>query len=319
MSCGFAVVTKAMRFQLWVFALTILFAIGSQWEHVRCQMSRLTKILTGSVFLCGTIMGIATLMGAGAVNYAQRNYTDYFYVRVLKGEVPGHSMTTIFGANDNIPNGAFETIWPESNGHVFLAAAANLLVSSADTDDTSAGSGARTVKIDCLDSSYDSFTETLTLSGQSGVAMAANCLRVQKMTIQTAGSSDFNEGIVYLGTGSITAGKPAVVHSIMEAELNVSRTGFFTIPNGKTGFLKSLILTADNAKPLVFDYYTSDPAGTGLLTSAFMGHIKNAQVGGVPFVPDRAYLEHTDIQFRAEGNGAASDVQFAATLLLIDN
>ena len=94
----------------------------------------------------------------------------------------------------------------ESNRYTFPTAGATMTISSADANDTSAGTGARTVKVDFLDSTYAEFSETLTLNGQTAVSTSSSdCFRVNTMTVLTAGTGKVNAGKVYVGTGTVTS------------------------------------------------------------------------------------------------------------------
>jgi len=50
----------------------------------------------------------------------------------------------------------------------------------------------------------EEFSEVLTLNGQTGVnTTSEDCFRVNTMTVLSAGSSKFNEGTLYVGTGTM--------------------------------------------------------------------------------------------------------------------
>lgn len=130
-----------------------------------------------------------------------------------------------------------ETIWPESIVYVYRTTASVMKVSSSDIDDDDEDTGARTVVIEGLDSAHDEISETVILNGQTAVNTVKSYLRVHRMRVITAGSTGSNEGIIYSGTGAITAGKPAVVHSHIPIGDNQTLQAIYTIPAGHTGYL----------------------------------------------------------------------------------
>jgi hypothetical protein len=84
-------------------------------------------------------------------------------------------------------------------------------IASASANDTSAGTGARTLKITYLDQTgAGPFTETLTLNGTARVnTVATNICFIEQMEVVTAGSTGSNVGIITLFTLP-TAGGTAI-------------------------------------------------------------------------------------------------------------
>jgi hypothetical protein len=119
----------------------------------------------------------------------------------------------------------------------FPAAALQMTVSSTSANDTSSGTGARTVVIQGLDANYNEVTETVTLNGQTAVTMTASLLRVNYAYVATAGSGDSAAGDIYIGTGTVTAGVPATTYDIIKFDYNTTITGSYTIPAGYTGYV----------------------------------------------------------------------------------
>lgn len=92
-----------------------------------------------------------------------------FYLAVAKGDFTGYSKVSKFGRNASVKSSGYETIWDGSNLYPWPTAAETLEVASSDNDDTSAGTGARTVEIQGLDSNWDPLTETVTMNGGTDV------------------------------------------------------------------------------------------------------------------------------------------------------
>lgn len=179
---------------------------------------------------------IATLLALTCLNsaIAEGPTGPDVWERAAFGSLPGISLVNLFGNNGGITT-TFEPFWPESATYTFLSAnMSSPTISSANANDTSAGTGARTVTVTCVDSAYAVTTGTYTMNGQTGVNVTQSCMVVNSILVATAGSGNANAGIVYVGTGSITAGKPAVVHGLVAAGENVSNQFIYGVPAKKT-------------------------------------------------------------------------------------
>ena len=67
-----------------------------------------------------------------------------FELQVSRGQVDGHNAFFKFGINGAVGT-SVETVWAEGGTYVYPAAATVMKISSSSADDTSAGTGARTI------------------------------------------------------------------------------------------------------------------------------------------------------------------------------
>lgn len=170
-----------------------------------------------------------------------RQFTRDFGLEVRKGNVAGHLLTAIIGHSDTLTTSQI-TIAPSlttqetSQSTINRVGGTPAVVSIASTsaNDTSAGSGARTVKIIGLDVNGDAAFETLTMNGQTAVEGAVVFSAINLTIVITSGGSFRNEGTVHVGTGTFTSGVPAVVMFSMEVNHNKGMTAMYTVPLGKT-------------------------------------------------------------------------------------
>jgi hypothetical protein len=95
-------------------------------------------------------------------------------------------------------------IWTDGGIYVFLTAAETLKVFSSSTNDTSAGTGARTLIILGLDANFDTITEFVTLNGTTAVNTSQSFMRVNGVLCLSAGSGGENEGTISVTKGSDT-------------------------------------------------------------------------------------------------------------------
>ncbi len=162
------------------------------------------------------------------------------------GQIAGTGHIDKFGTNPTIGTTA-HTVWfgdGISADYVFPTAASVMKISSASTNDTSAGTGARTVHIAGLDVNYLEIDETITMNGQTAVNSTKSYLRIHRMKVVTAGTLLTNAGIIYAGTGDVTTGKPAVRYSSIPYAngqgSGQTANAFYTVPANKTAYLQVL-------------------------------------------------------------------------------
>jgi hypothetical protein len=169
-----------------------------------------------------------------------------FELQVSRNQIQGHRSVTVFGFNPDV-DATQVSVWPLPSLITFPASAIQMKVSSTSADDTSAGTGARTVVVQGLDANYNEVTETVTLNGQTAVTMTASLLRVNYAYVGTAGSSNGALGDIYVGTGVVTAGVPATTYDIIKFDYNNTTTGSYTIPAGYTAYLSQGLFSAGQA------------------------------------------------------------------------
>lgn len=153
------------------------------------------------------------------------------------------------GHNTDTSNTTFETVWSEGGFYSWPSSALSMSIASSDADDTSAGTGARTVSVYGYD---DDLLELdpiiITLSGQTPVAIPTDLERVFRAVVDSAGASNGNEGTIRVGTGTFTAGVPTTVYAAIVQpastndgdEVNQSGLAGWTCPSDATCLLESM-------------------------------------------------------------------------------
>ena len=126
-----------------------------------------------------------------------------FELQVSRGQIQGHSTVIVFGYNPDVDT-TEESVWPDGGTVQHPTVASVLKISSSSADDTSAGTGARTVHIEGLDGNYDVVSETVILNGQTAVNTTNSYLYVNSFYVVTAGSGGENAGNINAGTGVVT-------------------------------------------------------------------------------------------------------------------
>jgi len=240
-----------------------------------------------------------------------------FELQVARGQIQAHSVVTIAGYNSDVDT-AWEMITPVGNLS-YPAAALQMTVSSADADDTSAGTGARTVLITGLDANYAVISETVTMNGQTAVTTTNSFLRINSMLVTTAGTSLANEGIIYIGTGTVTSGVPATIYNVISAGFNNATSSQYTIPAGYTGYLATarIGLAQDTGTSLI----TARTRFVGINGIALTGPVlvTNNGISTIDFTYPIAIAEKTRIQGEAIGGAANNEAAGFFELVLIKN
>jgi len=110
-------------------------------------------------------------------------------------------------------------------------------VSSSNANDTSAGTGARTVKVNYLNTSFVLKSETITMNGTNAVNTSASDIAyIESMEVLTVGSGGGNAGTVRIYTQ--TAGDGSIWGSIATGE-NQTFWAHHYVPAGVTCYIIS--------------------------------------------------------------------------------
>ena len=240
-----------------------------------------------------------------------------FELQVARGQIQAHSVVTIAGYNSDVDT-AWEMITPVGDLS-YPAAALQMTVSSSNANDTSAGTGARTVLINGLDANYAVISEAVTLNGQTAVTTTNSFLRINSMLVATAGTGLANAGIIYIGTGTVTSGVPATIYNVISAGFNNTTSSQYTVPAGYTGYLTvaRIGLAQDTGTSLI----TGRTRFVGTNGIALTGPVivTNNGISTIDFPYPIAVAEKTRIQGEAIGGAANNEAAGFFELVLIKN
>lgn len=186
-------------------------------------------------------------MGTYSSATRQGSY-EPFELQVARGQVDGHTSRFRFGWVNSIgttPQTITTTV-AAGSAYVYPSSATVMKVSSASANDTSAGTGARTILVVGLDSTYTQVSETVTLNGQTAVNTVNSYLRITYTEILSTGSGNAQAGIIYIGTGTVTSGVPATIYWQSETTYNNWSFAGFTVPAGYTAYVTSYTITSQS-------------------------------------------------------------------------
>jgi len=169
---------------------------------------------------------------------------DYM-LEIARGNVEGQALTAKVGQKDDI-NTTFEDIWFGGGNLTYPVAAESWEIVSDNANDTSAGSGARTITVTSLDTSYNAQADvTVTLNGTTPVALTGTFFRMQGMFIATAGGLD--QASVATGKITLRVASAGATRGVIPAGSTGDFGSHFTVPLGKTAiFIQSDLFAPKN-------------------------------------------------------------------------
>lgn len=174
-----------------------------------------------------------------------------YYSRAARGLVTGASAVRKFGRNANTGT-SFEPVWLHSGGlTLFGAAGSTLTISSSSGNDTSAGTGARTITVVGVDESWAAQTEVITMNGTSNVTSSLIWGWVNSVTVTTIGTIAARANIGTI-TGITTTGSyPAF---IIAAGQGQTQQACYAVEDGKNLEVYRVRLGSEASKPADFQF-----------------------------------------------------------------
>jgi len=241
-----------------------------------------------------------------------------FELQVSRGQIAFHKTNFKFGFNQDIDN-SLETIWAEGGLYNYLSSASVLKVSSSSTDDDEGGTGAETVQLYGLDADYNEINETVTLDGQTAVNTTNEYLRINRMVVRSAGSNGTNAGVIYAGTGTVTAGVPVNKYATVVAGDGQTLMALWTVPAGYTAYLYQSHITAacTTSNKLLTATIVARPYGEVFQVKDKFGiQVDGGNINQVYRFPLK-FTEKTDIEVRAISDSGSGNVEVSAGLDMI--
>lgn len=240
-----------------------------------------------------------------------------FYLAVAKGDFTGYSNVSKFGYNHSVSQIAYESIWEGSNAYPWMSSADYLQVLSSSANDTSAGTGARTVEIEGLDSNWDVQTETVSMNGTTVVTTTNQFLRIFRAIVVTGGTSLRNEGDITIRDQS-TSTTRALITNGPTSSFGQTLMAVYTIPAGKTGYVVNINFSS--AKDQEQEYRLMARDNTVANAAWNVKEFMTGRGGFSDFVKRaiNKYTEKTDLDLQviSSSNSAAAG---GFEIILIDN
>lgn len=236
---------------------------------------------------------------------ARNSFNSDNFLNIARNRIRNTSHINKFGYNESVGT-VFELI-TDLGTNVLPSSAGVVTLVSASTDDTSAGTGARTVQVEGLDANYAPLTETFTMDGTTNVVGSSSFLRVFRMRVLTAGTEEINAGNI---TASIGGSNVAQIL----ADKGQTLMAVYTIPAGKSGYLTKFQGSLSKNQEAVFKIRVKEFGG-GFNVKGQFGTFSNTITYDYP-IPLR-FKEKTDIQILGKA-GATSEMGAIFDIVLID-
>ncbi len=161
---------------------------------------------------------------------------------ISKGDVSGTSFIHKFGnAPDFDTSDGSVSIW-DGASDAGIDEMTYTYSATADIDSLSSSSAGDTqdIEVQGLDSSYNLVTQTITLTGQTRVALTTDLIRVFRL--KNVGSTNLAGTCYCFVNGATTGGVPNTtsdIRAIIQIGNNQTLMSIYTIPNGKTGYMST--------------------------------------------------------------------------------
>jgi len=214
-----------------------------------------------------------------------------FILEAAAGRVPGYSSERKIGRNIDIDTASVpEDIWGGGGlytGFPTSGSAETVDVFSSSANDTSAGTGARTIRMFGLDADYNEQFEDITLNGTTAVTSTKTWWRLNHASVTSVGSGATNAGEITIRHTTTTAN----VFAVMPAQKGQTSILAYTIPNGKQGLFSQFQLVVEHGSgsgtEVGFEFKIRDNGGAGVERAILYGLATRTS----PFVEQSPFTE----------------------------
>ena len=258
--------------------------------------------------------------------YALQQQSEPYYLAIALGEVSGVQSVEKFGRNDNISSSEDEEIWEGSGTRVFLTEADTMNIVSTSVEDSSSGSGVRSLRINGLDSNYSPLSEDIALSGTTVVTTNGEFLRVHRAHALTVGASSNGSNLgdieIYPTTNGVSQRQAFI--SIGNGQTQLSH---YTVPSGLNAYLVGRQFSVGSAdgttgvkEAKIRQYHREGPNAPWRINGTFNVRSNGTTLSNdVAFTVPVCYPPMTDFKYVASAENNNTSVYIQYTLLLVDN
>jgi hypothetical protein len=268
-----------------------------------------------------------TVVAVTATNSGNLRVTDAESgLAIAKGDVIGHSFVHKFGRAPDFDTGDGEvTVWDGANDALTNEMQYNYSATAIIDSLVSSNSGdTQAIKVEGLDSSYALVTQTITITGQTRKALDTNLIRVNRLI--NVGSTDIAGNVYCYEDTALTAGVPidtTKIRAIIVDGSNQTEMAVYTVPAGKTGYLRQWFASSSGAKKTT-NYLTklkARPFGQ-VFQLKHSSSIADAAPYIHSYIEPEAFTEKTDIEMTASITDTGiteAAVSAGFDIVLVDN
>lgn len=230
--------------------------------------------------------------------------SEPFELQVSRGQIPGHQFVHRMARVPQMSNNQTGTLW-DVNDTVYPWSAWDTAGTISITR-ASASDADKNVIVTGLDSDYNEFTETITLTAASGNTSINSFKRIEAVRMNGAASN----------VGDITVLKGATTVAKMVAGVGQSLMGIYTVPAGYTAYLHQGVMTIQRGADATGTFYYRLPGDRFFVGHTFEVASSEYHYG---FTCPFAVPEKSDIDVRATVRTNNALVTAAYDLMLIKN
>lgn len=236
-----------------------------------------------------------------------------FSLNVARGRISGMLPVNKFGRNADIDVGT-EDVWAGGGTWVppTTARVHNLVSTSA--NDTSAGTGARTLRVFGLNASYALAQEDITLNGLVNVPTSGSYTMIYRMQVLTAGSGGTN-----VGTITATAQVDGTVTASVAIGKAQTQMAIYQVPAGYTAYLsKWWACEAGNANArLDVDLFARAFGGVYCVQGTVGLQIGSGTFAVVEYDPPKSFAAKTIIKLTGTADTNNTECEGGFDLVLV--
>lgn len=156
---------------------------------------------------------------------------DDIYLAISRQEITNYASGNKAGHNQDVDIGS-EDIIGQGGDYTPPTVARIHNIASSNANDTSAGTGAKTVSINGILADYTEANETITMNGTSNVATTNSYIFINRMRVETVGSVGTNVGVI-----TATAQTDNTISAQIDTGYGQAALGVYLVPANKTMYL----------------------------------------------------------------------------------
>lgn len=298
---------------------------GSSWMRIRVvngsssmtHLRILVKLNTASGTFTSTPNQVLSIFDQVTLSREINKHSN----DVARGLFSDQYSVNKFGSNPAVGTGSFEGIWAAGGPFNWLTTASAVRVASGgNSNDTAAGTGARSITIEGLDENWNLASETVVTAGASAsAATTTTFIRVFRAYVATAGTyTGNNAGAVTIET---TGGTTL---AFITADLGQSQIANYSVPAGYTALMTDFSVLVDGSKAAQVQLFKRENADTVAAPFAPKRLQRNYQAIQGSYVEPLqvpiTFPEKTDIWWEAiGGGGSVTTVEVNFSLELINS
>lgn len=245
-----------------------------------------------------------------------------YYAETTFGNVSNAETVTILGSG-NITT----SFVPITSALVYQTptAAASLEILSSSANDTSAGTGARTVTVTGLNASWAEVSQTITMNGITAVAIPTALIRLTKIEVTTSGTYASMSGGSHTGTITVRGAGGGATWGTIDATnwpAGVSSIGCYTVPTGKSAYIVWKTINTDSSKVVDSRFFIRPHAD--IVAAPYTGIMKQMELEAnltsesvhLPRAPIGPFVGPCDMGYIAKTSSGSAVVTCEFQLLL---